>query len=100
MSLLTEVILTCSEDDNETAIQWINNKNAKGALIKVDERLAGGSKYFCHEVYMACFNYLDRETFINWVKLAPWRNPDSVTVLWCRENPDDLGFVVAYQGSE
>lgn len=105
MSVLTEVILTASEPDWDDAtlidapVRWINERlGDRCSLKRVPEEQAGGTKYFCHEIYLACFNHLDREEFLNLVRSAPWGNPAYVTLLWCRENPDDDGFVVAYQG--
>lgn len=108
MSVLTEVILTCAEPEwvDETRIdlpiRWINAslKEQYGELVKLNDEKAGGKKVFCHQIWVACFNHLNRDEFLALIKSAPWSNPQNVTVTWCRENPYDDGFVVAFQGSE
>lgn len=42
------------------------------ALRKIDMDGAGGTKYFCSDVYAAGANYLDREEFLGWIGGLPW----------------------------
>ena len=91
MSVVTDVILTCSimedvaDDDipKIPAIDFVNNylrADNRGELNYLNGN-EGGTKYWQVNVYGGAFNWLSHDDFVRVLVAAPWRLPECVTLL-------------------
>ena len=105
MSVVTNVILTFAileDEDREnhyTIVDKINEWMEKeygqtfnGNLWEVGNEAVGGAKNIETPLYIAAFNYLDTEGFVEHLKGLPWLEPENVQMFI--QEQDDERFTV------
>lgn len=85
MSVVTDVVLCASEDD-QAAVDAVNHwiKTEAGLLGRLNlaapAQRFGGSKWAQHAVWAAAFNHLDLDALLSAIARAPWQSPAEVSV--------------------
>jgi hypothetical protein len=100
MSIVTNIILTCSSGENTSEISsqlagFTYNLNIPFNIVCVDDKKLpkgwyGGTKYIEGEIFIGAYNHLNLDEFVAFMKTVQWESPQNVRLFVKEQN--DLTF--------
>lgn len=98
MSYVTNTILSFSiMEDEEAMISLVNKYFSDGAYGQTQMGFIyppgygwyGGCKALERPTFVAAFNYMAEDEFLKHLRSLPWKEPEWVQVMLCRQNDEE-----------